>query len=63
MVKIVEYSTILKLHLGADGNHAGEEDDGIHFYKTRKNSGRETHHLQVSVYTVQCTRAGSTGAD
>ena len=33
-------------HLSADEDHAGEEDDGIHL----KNSGRETHHLQVNVY-------------
>ena len=30
-------------HLSADEDHPGEEDCGIHFYKTRKNSGREQH--------------------
>ena len=38
-------------HLIEDEDHAGEEDDDIHFYKTIKNSGRETHHLQVNVYS------------
>ena len=32
----------------ADEDHAGDEDDGIHFYKTRKYSGRETHHVSFS---------------
>ena len=52
-------------HLGADGDHAGEEDvarDDIHFYKTRKNTGRETHHLQVNVYRFDRRRLKPSGA-
>ena len=62
-------------HPRADGAHGGEGEgeqespevaeegqEDIHFFKTRKNNGRETHHLQINVYRFDRRRLKTSGA-